>query len=1026
MHTDGVALPFRYAPPPKVPWTVLRPRLLRVLNRRFDVRLVTVAAGAGIGKTTLLSQAVEENRLDPHGRDVWLSLERADSSASTLAGSILRALGRPTEPHRVTTADDICDAIWDETPTPVCIILDDAHHLVGTPGGELLATLVARLPANGHLVLAGRDLPALPRARLLSQQQALAIVEADLRFTNDEGGEFAERRGVPAFLLDDTAGWPALAELRAAYGAPADREFLWEEVLAPLSLDDREAFLLIAAVGGGDADIVEAAAGRRVDIDVLEALPLTVSDDRGGLRPHALWADMARSVLDLADLQACRRRVGAVLRDRGDYGSAFELFADTDDWDAALETLFDACNDQRHPPWPDVVARWQTRVDPALADRPEVIYLDAYLARSADPWSDNAWKAFGRSTDAFRSRGDSSRAVAAEVRMLWSAWLRRDRDAIVSMDRRMFPDFTGRPGEGLLTNMAMLADIDGDTATLRGVATKLRTHRLEPRLAHFAGLHLVHADLVDGCASESTALMAAETASAGGVIAPAAASGWALLAPGIVAWARGALDEALAFDTARIGPQFSIAERAPALGFGAVRAAHLGRFDEAASYLGELRAISNDPVPDLLAGYLAVADATLAFARGDIDAATEALRYGLADRDLHPSGAGRAVLWFPVVPYLLDARCRDLLDARTTGVGRGRALALCRTLPAWRAGTSTPTDADLELLDDPSSLLAALPLALVVEIAARANELRDPRGRAALEFASERSPGAVRDLLARHASGPGKLAKVVAAVGTGLSLPPQHDVRIEVFGPLRMFRGGVLVTHPDAARERVRQLLLALVAHREIRRSRLGTLLWPDRDDAAVSSNLRMTLSYLQNLLEPDRVKAVAAWYLRQDAGVLRLDGGDHLVVDAWEVEWLLDQADLARAEATPSIELTHLLDALRSWSGEYLEDVAGEEWAEPLRQRVEGRLVRAALRCGELLLGGGRPDEAIAVAERALRAEKWSEAAYRLSSRAHLAHGDRAGALRTIAACRRMCAELGVEPERETVAIERSLMGEP
>ena len=63
---------------------VLRPRLLEPLARRFALRLVTVEAGAGFGKTTLLAQAVAENRLAPRGRDAWLTCEPADSSTSVL------------------------------------------------------------------------------------------------------------------------------------------------------------------------------------------------------------------------------------------------------------------------------------------------------------------------------------------------------------------------------------------------------------------------------------------------------------------------------------------------------------------------------------------------------------------------------------------------------------------------------------------------------------------------------------------------------------------------------------------------------------------------------------------------------------------------------------------------------------------------------------------------------------------------------------------------------------------------------
>lgn len=66
--------PFRFAPPDLAGQAVARQRLLSVLARRWEVRLVTVEANAGFGKPTLLAQALAENALDPKGRDVWLGL----------------------------------------------------------------------------------------------------------------------------------------------------------------------------------------------------------------------------------------------------------------------------------------------------------------------------------------------------------------------------------------------------------------------------------------------------------------------------------------------------------------------------------------------------------------------------------------------------------------------------------------------------------------------------------------------------------------------------------------------------------------------------------------------------------------------------------------------------------------------------------------------------------------------------------------------------------------------------------------
>ena len=60
---------FRFAPPTVSEGSLLRPRLLALLQDRWQRRLTAVVAGAGFGKTTLLSQAVAENRLTPLGRD---------------------------------------------------------------------------------------------------------------------------------------------------------------------------------------------------------------------------------------------------------------------------------------------------------------------------------------------------------------------------------------------------------------------------------------------------------------------------------------------------------------------------------------------------------------------------------------------------------------------------------------------------------------------------------------------------------------------------------------------------------------------------------------------------------------------------------------------------------------------------------------------------------------------------------------------------------------------------------------------
>ena len=199
--------PFRFLPPPLPPVAVLRPRLLGLLGRRFDARLVTVEAGAGLGKTTLLAQAVAENRLAPGGRDCWITCEPGDSSASTLLAALLEATGAP-EPEGPPRVEQVAESVWASSPEQVCLVLDDAHHLeAGSTGAGALLDLLEALPENGHLVVAARALPELPRARLLVHGRALELTAQELRLDDVETSALAAHHGVDANVVREAGGW---------------------------------------------------------------------------------------------------------------------------------------------------------------------------------------------------------------------------------------------------------------------------------------------------------------------------------------------------------------------------------------------------------------------------------------------------------------------------------------------------------------------------------------------------------------------------------------------------------------------------------------------------------------------------------------------------------------------------------------------------------------------------------------------------------------------------------------------------
>ena len=229
---------------------LLRGRLLERLQARWSVPVVSIVAGAGFGKTTVLAQVQTENLLDPRGEDRWLSCSREDNGATTLGSHLAGALGlAPLLGHDVT-CEELADAIATRSPHHVALLLDDVHHVdpSGT-GAQLLQALVGVLPSNGHLVLAGRRAPPVASARLRSQGRAVVITEAEMAFDADEVAAFATLRLADPLLIARAAGWPALAELHAVADREAALDFLWEELLATMPESRRRDLAVLSSVG---------------------------------------------------------------------------------------------------------------------------------------------------------------------------------------------------------------------------------------------------------------------------------------------------------------------------------------------------------------------------------------------------------------------------------------------------------------------------------------------------------------------------------------------------------------------------------------------------------------------------------------------------------------------------------------------------------------------------------------------------------------------------------------------------------
>jgi DNA-binding SARP family transcriptional activator/tetratricopeptide (TPR) repeat protein len=1010
---------------------------LRALLRRWDHRVTAVVGGPGLGKTTLLAQAIAENRLAPRGGDVWLGVEPADADGDTLARDLAAALAggvstaradaganepSPGGIHPVTAGDHpdpgaVADAMWRRAPTPVCLVLDDVHAIPpASRGATWLTALVDALPANGHVLFAGRTPPPIPLARWTTHGALLEVSEDDLRFTDEELEAFAAARGVDGARLAGTGGWAAMAELAASVEGQRAGDYVWEEVLEPLGPDRRHILAVVSDLGGADDALATDVLGRRVVVaEALDGVPLVAEGADGWRAPHPLWRSTGRLALPAADRTEIRRRAAAHLAARGHFDEAFRLAADAGEWDAATDVLRAACLSGERPT--------TRQLDRWLADLPSEARagVPAQLAvglRAAVASPATAARLLRLAAGSAREAGDVDCEINALALLGRVAWWRQDVALLTEVAPRVAElARAGHPlGLALATlGRAVAADVTGDDdAVLRELAAldpaglddtwRPVAQWLEAAVRLGAGDAPGALEVLDGVGRVPDIAMQRTTEAL-------RVAAW---------WSQGRVDEAIAALPELLrGVREAGQAQNIVLGFAnaSLALAFIGDVEPARRYLAEAR--SQAPRVGAPAVVLAIAEAALALADGDEDGASRLLADRAGASGLAWGSDRRAWRHSLSLTYVLVPETRPHWDGMDLKGYLATARSVAAALVAVREGGSTQhlRQFDVPPPDEIRSLLhhrLAAELAVALQRAGRSeavtllDALGAPGRRAARDLARERTP----------------MAAAARALLAAVPAPPAQAVELAVLGPLRLCRGGEEVTGGDLRRERVRELLAFLVLHRKATRKAIIAALWPDLDERSGANNLRVTLTYLLRLLEPDRGAGEPAYTVRVEGQDVRLVAGGALRIDVDAFDEHLLAARNAESDGAPSLALDHLLAAVKLYRGDLHADVPEAEWLAFERDHYRRRFVTAATRAGQLLVGLADLDRAEAVARSALSADPWAEDAHAVLVAAALARSDRVAARRALERCESALAELGVQPSDEIRRLARRLRG--
>jgi LuxR family maltose regulon positive regulatory protein len=331
---------------------LLRPNLvprLRLIERlcqslQLGRKLTLISAPAGFGKTTLVSEWVDNLSLDVVeeiqivNRIAWLSVDDRDNDPARFLTYFISALNQ-IEGIETTIGEGALGMLRSPQPPPaelvltalindisavpdrIILVLDDYHCIESSAVDDALAFLLAHLSPQMHLVIATREDPHLPLARLRVRGQLTELRAADLRFTPGEAATFLNQvmgLGLSAeqvtSLETRTEGWIAGLQLAALSMRGREDipgfirafagdnryivEYLVEEVLQRQSEHVRSFLLQTSILDRLSGPLCDAVTGQEDGRRMLEGLErgnlfvVPLDDKRQWYRYHHLFADV--------------------------------------------------------------------------------------------------------------------------------------------------------------------------------------------------------------------------------------------------------------------------------------------------------------------------------------------------------------------------------------------------------------------------------------------------------------------------------------------------------------------------------------------------------------------------------------------------------------------------------------------------------------------------------------------------------------------------------------------------------------
>nr|WP_163541670.1 BTAD domain-containing putative transcriptional regulator [Occultella kanbiaonis] len=1005
---------------------VPRPALLRALDGIRAARLGLVVAWPGTGKTTLMARWARSQG----GLVAWCRLTLADADPRALirtlavavrtvgmagapgpgavaapepraaAGPEPRAVTGPTNRPRdglsghpavePTSAHGVLHLV-DLLPAPLLLVLDDVHHIVGTPAEAELETLILGTGDRLRILLGSRTMPTLNLTRS-EIPPPVVLTGRDLRFRIWDTDALMRSAGDEPLPLDDlvvitreTEGWAAAVRLfqRSIEGRlPAERRravhalamhadyaagYLDATVLRGLPAHQRDFLSDVAVFENLSAARVDAHRGTSTGHEdlrsVARSLPLLIDVGNGRFRMHRVLRrhliTAARAELGPVRTSSWFSGAATILRTEGATHEALRALCLAEDWRHLADLLEDVGSGSV-----DIQGRLWT--DPLPVDRiGPPPWRTIARARAA-----HLEGQFDRVRNLLNDLSDStSPAERAATRLIsagagvWSTAPARDHadgwEHCIREASRRDPLQAARraarqrgPGATLAEGISLLIAGDQRTAT----------------------------EVLHRCASDPEA--------------PDEMALAARLAEVSMASTRPTLPTLAAIDRVYVAAEQAGHTWLARLAHGAI-----------VSFDGDER--SHRRAQQLIRHCDRIGDAWGA-AIIAWSLALSCLRAG----GVHPQE------W-------------DDLGLRFRTLGATSLEAWARSLYALTATAARLPDATADAVAAESfARTLAVPGALAIAYATLARSGAADGAHAAEMMHLATSTAEAEGLLARpwewlsptaveaHGAepGPGRAAESASGAATSADPPdrsasPSHvvaELDVHCFGAFSItVRGRAVDLGQMRPRARAVLRILALSAGRPVHRERLAEALWRDLDPAAAMHNLQVSVSTIRRCLEPGRPARSSTLLVRDgEAYTLRLRNSSRC--DVVEFEAALRTANKTR-NTDQVAHAAALRRALDLYAADLLPEDGPAEWVTDPRDRYRSQAAEAAAALGALELAAGNLEAATSAANRSIELNTFRDASWQLLIDTLHRSGAAAEAQRAQRGYARMLATLGV-----------------